>query len=111
MRVISSPFAVKIGELKLALLRNAILGAIENVIYHERTSRVQLTDSTDPTECARLKENVVLPGNNGNCCIRLLGDAALKKYTVPAQCPHSARTVPATVPAWEIKQCPRFFDL
>ena len=28
---LSSPFAVKIGELKLALLRNAILGAIENV--------------------------------------------------------------------------------
>ena len=27
------------------------------------------------------------------------------------QCPRSARTVPATVPAWEIKQCPRLFDL
>ena len=29
--------------------------------------------------------------------------------TVPAQCPRSARTVPATVPAWKLKQCPRFF--
>ena len=27
---------------------------------------------------------------------------------VPAQCPRSARTVPATVPAWKTKQCPRF---
>ena len=36
------------------------------------------------------------------------GDAALRKYTVPAQCPRSARTVPATVPAWKTKQCPRF---
>ena len=30
--------------------------------------------------------------------------------TVPAQCPRSARAVPATVPAWNSQQCPRFLS-
>ena len=77
-------------------------------------SRKCSTHSADPTECAKPKENVAFSWQRPSVafgCLPPAGIAAPREYTVPAQCPRSARTVPATVPAWKTKQCPRFLIL